>query len=90
MLSDEAKTKEQLISELAVLRQRVTELETLESERKRAEEALRESGYKYRYLFEELNDAAFLADVETGRILDTNKQGEALLGRTREEIIGMH
>jgi len=60
------------------------------TERKRLEEALQESEQKHRALFEELNDAAFLADVETGRILDTNKQGEVLLGRTREEIIGMH
>ncbi|GAI95522.1 unnamed protein product, partial [marine sediment metagenome] len=40
--------------------------------------------------FKNLNDAAFLADVETRHILDTNKQGEVLLGRTCEEIIGMH
>ncbi|MGD8452561.1 MAG: CHASE domain-containing protein [Phycisphaerae bacterium] len=56
----------------------------------RAEEALRESETKYRQLFESLNDAAFLADVETGRILETNRCGEELLGRTRDEIIGMH
>ena len=60
------------------------------TERKRAREALQESEQKYRALFKNLNDAAFLADVETGRILDTNRRGEALLGRTREEIIGMH
>jgi len=60
------------------------------TERKRMEQELRESEQKYRTLFENLNDAAFLADVETGRILDTNKQGEMLVGRTREEIIGMH
>jgi len=58
--------------------------------RRRAEEALRESERKYRYLFENLSDAAFLADAETGRILDANKRAEALLGRTRREILGMH
>jgi len=85
-MKDEDKTKDQLINELILLRQRITELERLETERKRAEEW--ES--KYRHLFENLNSAAFLADAETGHIIETNKQGEVLLGRTREEIIGMH
>lgn len=60
------------------------------TEREQAEEAMRESEYKYRNLFEHLSDAAFLVDVETGRILDTNSQGERLLGRTRGEIMGMN
>lgn len=51
---------------------------------------LQESEERYRQLFEQLNDAALLADTETGRILDANKQAEILLGRTRDEIIGMH
>ena len=53
-------------------------------------EALRESEEKYRHLFEELTDAAFLADAETGLILETNLEGEALLGKRRDEIVGMH
>ena len=57
---------------------------------KQTEEALRESEWKYRALFENLNDAVFLADAETGYIIDTNKQGEVLLGHTRAEVIGMH
>ena len=36
-MRDEDKTKEQLVNELAELRQRITELEALETERKRAE-----------------------------------------------------
>ncbi|MDB6109098.1 MAG: putative sensor protein [Pedosphaera sp.] len=58
------------------------------NESQRAEEAMRQSEHKYRQLFESLGDAAFLTDVQTGRILDTNKQGEALLGRSRSEIVG--
>ncbi|MCD6300263.1 MAG: PAS domain S-box protein, partial [Dehalococcoidales bacterium] len=59
------------------------------TQHKRMEEALQESEQKYRTLFENLNDAVFLADAETGYI-DTNKQGEVMLGRTRAEVIGMH
>jgi len=60
------------------------------AEREQAEEAMRESESKYRNLFEHLSDAAFLVDVETGRILDTNSQGERLLDRTRGAIMGMN
>jgi PAS domain S-box-containing protein len=60
------------------------------TERKRAEEALRESEARYRHLFQALNDAAFLVDAATGMILETNPAGEALLGRSRDEIVGMH
>lgn len=60
------------------------------TERDRAEEAMRESEFKYRHLFEHLSDAVFVMDVETGRILDTNSQGERMLGRTRGEIMGMN
>ena len=60
------------------------------TELREAQERLKESEEKYRHIFEHLNDAAFLADTATGVILDTNKKGEQLLGRTRDEIIGMH
>jgi len=60
------------------------------TKRKLAEEAVRESEEKYRHLFEQLNDAAMVAETETGIILEANEQAESLLGRTRDEIIGMH
>lgn len=60
------------------------------AEREQAEAAMIQSEYKYRQLFEHLSDAAFLIDVETGRILDTNQQAEVLLGRKRGEIMGMN
>ncbi len=58
--------------------------------RRRADRALQVSEQRYRHLFEELNDAAFLADIRTGRIIETNHRAEILLGRTRDEILGMH
>ena len=49
---------------------------------------MRESEHKYRELFESLEDAAFLADVETGKILDVNRSTEKLLRCSRREILG--
>ncbi len=60
------------------------------AEREQAEEIMRESEHKYRQLFENLSEAAFLIDAETGRILDANKQAELLLGYSRGQIMGMN
>lgn len=58
-------------------------------QRRQAEEDMRSSEYKHRLLFENLCDAAFLFDAETGRICDATPQAETLLGRPRAEILGM-
>jgi len=55
-----------------------------------AQKGFRDASQRYRLLFENLNDAAFLADAETGIILEANRRAEALLGRWRAEIVGMH
>lgn len=60
------------------------------SERKRAEEASREVENRYRKLMEMASDAIFLADAETGIIIDANKKAEELIGLPLERIIGMH
>jgi len=60
------------------------------SERKRAEDALRESEEKYRAVVESANDTILLADPKTGIILDVNKKAEEMFGRPVREIIGMH
>ena len=60
------------------------------TEHKQAREQLSESEERYHYLFESLTDAALLVDLQTGFILETNRAGENLLGRSREEIVGMH
>ena len=57
-------------------------------ELQRAEQAMIQSEYKYRQIFECLSEAALLAEVYTGRIVDTNRQAELLLDRTRSEILG--
>ena len=53
-------------------------------------EELKESEEKFKSLFENANDAIFIADLKTGRIIDANKQASKLLKRPLKEIIGMH
>ncbi len=61
-----------------------------EEERKIAEDLFIESEIKYFHLFEQLCDAAFLIDCETGCIVQANNQAEILLGMERKEIKGLH
>jgi PAS domain S-box-containing protein len=58
------------------------------AECERAEQCMRESEHKYRALFESLADAAFLADEQSGKIIDANHSAEILLGCSRGEILG--
>ncbi len=60
------------------------------SEKAAEEHALKQSELKYRELFEQLNDAVFVADPETGILLDVNKSAEKLTGKNREHLIGTH
>ena len=59
-------------------------------EQKKAEETLRESEEKYRKLFEEITDAMFVADAETGILTDCNRAASELVGREKLELIGKH
>jgi PAS domain S-box-containing protein len=65
-------------------------LEKQIEERIRAEEKLKESEEKYRSLFENSGDAVFIVNIETGIILDANRQAEQLTGRPKQELIGLH
>jgi len=80
------KTKEQLIQELKALRRRVTELEKLEAERKRVEEALRRSEEKYSTLVERGNDGIII--VQDSLLTFVNSKMIEMTGFSLEEALG--
>lgn len=58
------------------------------AECEQAEEFMRQSEHKYRELFECLGDAAFLVEEASGKIIDTNRRAEVVLGCGRADILG--
>jgi PAS domain-containing protein len=98
-MSDQEKTKEQLIRELADARRR---LEVAETERqrwqeefeqemrdhRRVEETLQEGEEQYHQIFNAIADSLFVGDLE-GRIVAANPAACEAHGYTQEEIIGL-
>lgn len=68
--------------------QRTTErLQAEIDERRETEQALRTSEARLRQIFEYSNDAIFVIDPETDRILEANPQAVRQLGYSREELL---
>jgi len=84
---DKDKTKDVLINELARLRERIAELEALESQHKEREKELIESEERHRRLVELCPEA--VAVHSKGKIVYINAAGAKMLGvASPEELIG--
>jgi len=80
---------EELVKErTAELIQANEQLQVEINERKRAEEAFRESERRFRRLVEHATDAFFLHDFD-GRMIDVNEHACESLGYTREELLAL-
>jgi len=76
-----------LQDELAMLRQRVAELEAIEAEYQRAQAALKEVGGEWENLLEIVGDSVFIVDPVKMAILDANDHAARRLGYGREELL---
>lgn len=59
------------------------------SDRKRAEEVLRESEEKFKVIFEEAQEGILYLN-ESGCVLDANKKALEILGQSSEQVVGTH
>jgi PAS domain S-box-containing protein len=75
-----------------IFAQAVANLVTLALVEYEAEEARRQAqaaNERLRAVFDASRDALFLADGDSGEILDLNRQAEILVGRERKELLGL-
>ncbi len=87
-MKDKDITKDQPLSELAELRQQITELEKSEIKHKQIEKALRDNEEKFRILVEMDTNGILLETVE-GRVVECNTAGAKIYGYSKEEMIGL-
>jgi PAS domain S-box-containing protein len=84
-MRDEGKTKEQLVRELAATRQRITELEAAETERKRVEQVLRESEERFREMASLLPQVVGETDLR-GNFTFVNQNAFQMFGYTQKDF----
>jgi len=86
-MRNQDKIRRQLLEEIALLRERISQLETSEAERSKTAEALRESEEKYRNLVESTLDLIFMVDRE-GTYTYVNPRFEKVTGYSVADLIG--
>jgi PAS domain S-box-containing protein len=88
-MKDEKKTEKQLLNELVEMRQRLAELEDLDSERARIEDTLKQAEQEKRTILDSLVEHVVYHDMEM-RVLWANRAACDSVGMTREELVGRH
>ncbi len=86
-MKDEEKTKDQLIDELAVVRQRITALEASETELKQAKQALKAAKDHAESLIRSSLDMIISTDANRN-IVEFNQAAENTFGYTKAEVLG--
>ncbi|MHC9540041.1 MAG: PAS domain S-box protein [Vulcanimicrobiota bacterium] len=64
-------------------------LRRAEEEKKQMQQAIQISEERYSEIFNSVNDAIFLHDIDTGAIIDVNLQACEMYGRTQEEMLSL-
>lgn len=88
-MNNKKKTKEQLISEIIELHNRITQLEALLSEKDQTLRQMKEREKRNNEIFEEYRDAIYMTKRE-GEFIEVNQAALDLFGYTRDEMIGMN
>lgn len=87
MMNDKDQTREQLVNELAQMRQKVAELEALEAERPSDCQGVEAERWRYQELFEFISDGCLVTDPE-GIILEANLSAADLLRFRQGSLVG--
>ena len=87
-MKDQDKTKDELIEELAEMRQRIAAMEGFDAEPKQADQKLRENEQRFRKVFEEGPVGILLVGTD-GRIQHVNRRFREMLGYSESEIIAL-
>lgn len=85
-MSDEKKSRRELLEELGLLRRRVIELETLQENHRRVEEALRESEERFRFMAETTGDVLYQLRYDSMKYDYMSPSIVKLTGHSPEEI----
>jgi PAS domain S-box-containing protein len=88
MSTDSAKTKKELIGTLGAARREIAELKKIDAKHEQTEKELRQNQALLNALLEGVPNQIFIKDAD-GRYLVTNTYLESLLGKPKEELLGL-